>query len=164
MISNLKLPWLRPTQKGAPSPGQHCVRHGLTGALRFRMGQELKCEELAVKDLEFRVPFKVEAVRPGTCHGLITHFDTYFENRCDMPIIFTTSAEAELKVQTHWKQTTFYLKGGGVAMQKGDVIEGEFHVARAAHNPRHMDIVVSWAFRPVAGSRGEEVFQNFQLH
>jgi hypothetical protein len=49
-------------------------------------------------------------------------------------------------------------------MKKGDVIEGEFHVTRATHNPRHMDIVVQWAVRPAGGERGKEVFQSFQLH
>ncbi|KAJ1487401.1 protein arginine methyltransferase 3, isoform CRA_a, partial [Baffinella frigidus] len=122
--------------------------------------KELKCEELAVKDLEFKAPFRVEASREGHCHGLITHFDTYFEHQCDKPVFFTTSAEE----QTHWKQTTFYLEGGGVAVKKGDAIEGEFHVTRATHNPRHMDIVVQWAVRPAGGGRGKEVFQSFQLH
>lgn len=67
-------------------------------------------------------------------------------------------------MQTHWKQTTFYLEGGGVELQAGDAIEGEFHVSRAKQNPRHMDIVVKWAVRPKGGEIGTETFQSFALH
>jgi hypothetical protein len=45
---------------------------------------------IQVKDLEFVADFKVQAHRAGTCHAMLTWFDTIFREKCDREVTFTT--------------------------------------------------------------------------
>lgn len=102
-----------------------------------------------VEDLTFSAPFDLVTTRPDMVHGFVVWFDIEFSHG-KRASKFSTGPHAWY---THWKQTVFYTHEDPIAVQKGDVIQGNIDVAPNSSNHRDMDITISYAISGKKGSK-----------
>ena len=113
---------------------------------------EFDLNTVTLADLEFKVPFKIQAKRQDTINGLITWFDTVFPApEGKKPIEFSTGPYA---AYTHWKQTVFYLTDD-LECEKGDILEGTLTCAPNTRNNRDLDVHIKYDFK-ASGVDGEQ--------
>mmetsp|Transcript_7648 Transcript_7648/g.16597 ORF Transcript_7648/g.16597 Transcript_7648/m.16597 type:complete len:605 (-) Transcript_7648:264-2078(-) len=103
-----------------------------------------KFEEKGAKDDDVKV-----------IDALVVSFDTTFDHGDGPPVVLDTTVTAK---PTHWAQTCLWLhhsKTGevGVALSRGEVMEGLFTMVRGSENEREMEIEVQWT---VVGANGEK--------
>ena len=65
---------------------------------------DLNLETMKAGDVEFTSPYEITFTRHDKCHGLVSWFDTNFD---DMEH-FVSLSTSPYKKYTHWKQTVFY--------------------------------------------------------
>ncbi|KAI9596459.1 nuclear SAM-dependent mono-and asymmetric arginine dimethylating methyltransferase [Syncephalis fuscata] len=113
--------------------------------------------------LDFKTSFELQADRDAVLHAFLGYFDIDFSTPEDMPgnqIVFTTGPHG---VETHWKQTTFILTTP-ILLKKGDRITGEFICRKSEHNPRELEIVISYEKKAIAEEESlPQRTQTFQL-
>jgi len=120
----------------------------------------------SVKDTDkgFVTDFELKVTAPGSTmvHGFLGWFDTYFtKDGRDVPslslakdlgdldtseqggeIQFTTGPHG---TETHWKQSLFLLKDGGVRVEEGEVLRGSFRCTkRREENSRELVVEMVW--------------------
>ena len=93
------------------------------------------------EDLEFKVPFTLEASRDDYVHGLVGYFECAF-TQVHKPIGFSTSPFCRY---THWKQTIFYLEDT-LTICRGETISGEITCKPNQKNRRDLDIGIHVKF------------------
>merc|ERR1711962_1159065 len=92
---------------------------------------------VTVEDLDFSVPFQLQAMRNELVHAFVTHWTCEFTH-CHTRTGFSTAPNAPY---THWKQTVFYLEHD-LYCQRGDKITGTFTMKPNGRNKRDLDIVI----------------------
>jgi len=92
------------------------------------------------EDAHFQSAFELTATRNDFIHALVGYFDCTF-SACHKPLLLPTSPRHR---QTHWKQTVFYLEDT-IPICKGETLKGTLTCAPNAHNPRDLDIVLSYS-------------------
>ena len=94
-----------------------------------------------VSDVNFIRKYELKVTRDETIYALTAWFDIYF-TRLNYPVKFTTSPYSR---STHWKQTVIYLPQP-IRAKAGQKLMGTISVAKAAQNPRHLDIKIAYNY------------------
>lgn len=93
---------------------------------------------VTLEGLEFHRKFTLKAIDLDLCHAFVVWWDAYFPG--DLATKLPTGPANQY---THWKQTIFYMDQV-LDLRQGDTIEGSIALRRNAHNPRELDIELSW--------------------
>ena len=95
-----------------------------------------------IEDLTFAHKYKLRLNVSETIHALGCWFDADFTRLKNRQRLSTSP----FKIQTHWRQTIFYLSTP-INATKGNVIEGSIAVRRSEENFRDLDIKISFHYR-----------------
>ncbi|KAI8084389.1 S-adenosyl-L-methionine-dependent methyltransferase [Gilbertella persicaria] len=126
---------------------------------------DLPLQTITIQELDFVVPFTVQAQRDGTVHAFGGWFDTWFTRdghsipldrqaqKVEGEVYMTTSPFGE---DTHWKQTTFVLEKS-IPVKAGDQIWGLFTCHKGEENPRELECQIEYTVH------GEKHVQSFSL-
>lgn len=98
------------------------------------------------EELAFSAPFQIQFTRNDFCHAIVAYFDVSF-TACHKKVTFSTGPRARY---THWKQTVFYTHDV-IAVNEGEIMEGELKCTPNAKNPRDLDIEISYSFEGASG-------------
>jgi len=99
--------------------------------------KEFDLQKDKIKDIEFRANFKLTASKSERLTAITSYFDVTF-SKCHKIYMFSTSP---FHFQTHWRQTTFYLKKD-FPVTNGDVVIGSFQMIKNKKNFRDFDFTI----------------------
>ena len=108
--------------------------------------------------LDFTAPFSLSASAAGTLRCFVIHFDTVFDLSSRPDGRRTSFSTSHLQPQTHWKQTSLYLKAP-IHLAKGDTVKGTIAFSRGIEYKRAYDMTV--CFEPPNG--GDPVTQMWRM-
>jgi len=89
------------------------------------------------EDIPFTSPFHLQIKRNDYIQALVTFFNVEF-SRCHKKTWFSTGPDHP---QTHWKQTTFYLRDY-ITCKKGEEIYGQFKMEHNHANKKELNIEI----------------------
>jgi type I protein arginine methyltransferase len=110
----------------------------VTDAVSILQLDILTCKK---EDLDFSVPFTLQAQRNDYIHGLVAYFECAF-TQIHKPIGFSTSPLARY---THWKQTILYLEDA-ITVCSGETLSGTLSCKPNLKNRRDLDIGLDLQF------------------
>lgn len=110
----------------------------VTDAVSILQLDILTCKK---EDLDFSVPFTLQAQRNDYIHGLVAYFECAF-TQIHKPIGFSTSPLARY---THWKQTILYLEDA-ITVCSGEILSGRLSCKPNHKNRRDLDIGLELRF------------------
>jgi type I protein arginine methyltransferase len=110
----------------------------VTDAVSILQLDILTCKK---EDLDFSVPFTLQAQRNDYIHGLVAYFECAF-TQIHKPIGFSTSPLARY---THWKQTILYLEDV-ITVCSGETLSGTLSCKPNLKNRRDLDIGLELRF------------------
>lgn len=106
-----------------------------------------------VEDCDFKSDFKLEITKPGTVHGFLGWFDTFFTKdgravtqekdlsvtSAAREVYFSTGPQAK---PTHWKQTFFLLAEPLHNLKPGDILSGTFSCHKDLEYARGLEVEI----------------------
>jgi len=102
---------------------------------------EIDLNTMKKEDVNFSVPFSLEAKHDDYLHAFVTFFNVDF-SQCHKRVWFSTSPEGPY---THWKQTVFYLSDYAT-LKKHETVYGRFELRQNPRNNRDLDFTVQLDF------------------
>jgi len=102
---------------------------------------EIDLNTMKKEDVNFSVPFSLEAKHDDYLHAFVTFFNVDF-SQCHKRVWFSTSPEGPY---THWKQTVFYLNDYAT-LKKHEMVYGRFELKQNPRNNRDLDFTVQLDF------------------
>lgn len=100
---------------------------------------DLDLNKISREDLDFVVPYSLEATRKDFIHALVVWFDVSFM-ACTPPVVLDT---APGKASTHWKQMVLYFQDA-VVVHEGETLHGLVALRKNLVNPRDIDVKMSF--------------------
>lgn len=108
---------------------------------------QLDIGKMKVEEKQFRVPFKLKAIRNDYLTALVLYFSVEFSpckpNAQGVPLGFSTGPKDKY---THWKQTVFYIDKV-LTIKNGETMEGEISCEEGGDEKRNLDLTIAVSFK-----------------
>jgi len=111
------------------------------------------------EEIAFESNFVIRMTRKDYVHAFVTYFDATFGD-CHAEEVLSTAPSAWA---THWKQSTFYLRGKMTAL-KGEEIHGKFSLFTSKENRRNLQFEIRSSLQTEDDERKFEESGSYKLH